>query len=428
VTAETPVGSDADDLLRWVRSLDDRTQRSVMPSGLVVVSDHIESATSCVVSVMVRSGSRDDPEGLAGAAHFLEHMAFQGTRGRDAREVNTLVDAVGGELNAYTVKEVTSYYARVPFTAQDLAVDLLCELVATPRLDPHDVDCEREVIREELSAALDDPDDLAATALADALFPGHPLGREVLGDESSLVALDAAALRSHHSRFHRPRNIVVVAAGRVDHDRLTEVVSRWFDPDDHGGVPPARVPVTNALQPRREIVHHSEQCHLGIGWRAHAALHPDRYSLAVLLHVLGDGPSSRLFRIIRDERGLAYEVDAANAVYSDAGTVAVSTASAPRHRGEIERVIIGEIEDLAANGVGADELAVAVGYLQGATVLGLEDPGSRMARLAGGELVGRTVPVAESLDGYAAVTSADLSRVAVEILTAPYAEVVVGPS
>lgn len=398
-----------------------------MPSGLVVVSDHLESATSCAVSVVVRSGSRDDPEGGAGAAHFLEHLAFQGTRARAAREVNTLIDAVGGELNAYTVKEVTSYYVRVPFTAHDMAVDLLCELVSSPRLDPHDVDCEREVIREELSAALDDPDDVAATALAEALYPDHPLGREVLGDEVSLAALDEASLRSHHARFHRPRNLVVAAAGRVDHERLVEVVSRWFDPGDDGGETPLRTAVTHPVDPGRHIGHHGEQCHLGLGWRAHAALHPDRYALAVLLHVFGDGPSSRLFRIIRDERGLAYEVDAANVVYSDTGTVVVSTASSPRHRGEIERVIAGEIEDLAADGVDSDELAAAIGYLQGATVLGLEDPGSRMARLAGGELMGRTVPVGESLDGFAAVTSDDVSRVAAEILTGPRAEVVVGP-
>jgi len=398
-----------------------------MPSGLVVVSDHLESATSCAVSVVVRSGSRDDPDGLAGAAHFLEHMAFQGTRRRPAREVNTLIDAVGGELNAYTVKEVTSYYARVPFTADDLAVDLLCELVSTPRLDPHDVDCEREVIREELSAALDDPDDVASTALADALYPGHPLGREVLGDEEGLASLDVDALRAHHSRVYRPRNIVVAAAGRIDHERLVEIASRWFDPDDDGGETPLRGPVTTTPEERREIAHHGEQCHLGLGWRAHRALHPDRYALAVLLHVLGDGPSSRLFRIIRDERGLAYEVDAANVTYSDTGTVVVSTASSPRHLGEIQRIIAGEIEDLGANGVPDDELEVAIGYLRGATVLGLEDAASRMGRLAGGELVGRTVPVGESLDGFASVTSADVSRVATAILTGPRSEVLVGP-
>lgn len=419
---------EVDDPLLWVRSLDDRTQRTVMPSGLVVVSDHLESATSCAVSVVVRTGSRDDPEGGAGAAHFLEHLAFQGTRARSAREVNTMIDAVGGELNAYTVKEVTSYYVRVPLTAHDMAVDLLCELVASPRLDPHDVDCERDVIREELSAALDDPDDVAATALAEALYPRHPLGREVLGDETSLAALDETSLRSHHARFHRPRNLIVAAAGRVDHEQLVDVVSRWFDPSDDGGETPLRTAVTDPVEPGRHIGHHGEQCHLGLGWRAHAALHPDRYALAVLLHVLGDGPSSRLFRIIRDERGLAYEVDASNVVYSDTGTVVISTASAPRHRAEIERVIAGEIEDLAANGVASDELAVAVGYLRGATVLGLEDAGSRMARLAGGELVGRTVPVGESLDGFEAVTSDDVSRVAAEILTGPRAEVVVGPT
>lgn len=398
-----------------------------MPSGMVVVSDHLESATSCAVSVVVRAGSRDDPDGAAGAAHFLEHMAFQGTASRPAREVNTVIDAVGGELNAYTVKEVTSYYARVPFTAHDLAVDLLCELVAAPRLDPHDVDCEREVIREELSAALDDPDDVASTALADALFPGHPLGREVLGDEAGLAALDVTALRTHHARFHRPRNVVVAAAGRVDHQRLVEIASKWFDPDDDGGEAPMRDPVTTPLEVQRDIAFHGEQCHLGMGWRAHEALHPDRYALAVLLHVLGDGPSSRLFRIIRDERGLAYEVDASNVVYSDTGTVAISTASSPRHRSEIERIIAGEIEDLASHGVPPEELAVAIGYLRGATVLGLEDAGSRMARLAGGELAGRTVPVGETLDGFAAVTSADVSRVATEILTGPRSEVVVGP-
>lgn len=360
-------------------------------------------------------------------------MAFQGTLHHDAREVNGTIDAVGGELNAYTVRESTSFYARVPYPAQDLAADLLCELVATPRLDPGDVESEREVILEELSAALDDPDDVAHMTLAESIFGDHPLGRETLGTRESLEAITPESLREHHAVGYCAANVVVAAAGRVDHDRLVETAAKWFGGDAavaDGTVTPrlvARSPITDALGPDVVIRKPIEQAHLAIGWRCLPALHPDRYALAVLVHILGDGPSSRLFRIIRDERGLAYSIDAGSSAYSDAGSFVVSTASAPRRVDEIRKVIADEIADLADVGPTSDELAMAVGYLSGATVLALEDAASRMARLGGGELVGRVVPVADTLAAIEAVDADAVRRLATEVLLAPSTSVVVGP-
>jgi len=378
------------------------------------------------VSIWIGAGSRDEPAESAGAFHFLEHLLFKGTARRSAHELNMAIDSVGGELNAFTSKESTAFFARVPASDAEMAVDLLAEMVSEPALDADDVDGEREVILEELAMVNDAPDELAASMLDEAVFPDHGLGREVLGRPETLEGLERGSLASIHERWYRGATLVVAAAGAVDHDRLVDQVGGWF-PNGTADVPIRSVPT---VPPAGEtsLERDSEQVHVAIGWRGLPIDDPDRWALAVLLHVLGDGPSSRLYQEVRDERGLAYSIGSGHAAYSDAGLVSISYGATGRHVAEVGDVVEAQLAAILADGVTTEELRVAQGYLRGSLLLALEDAGSRMARLGGGELArGGIERVADALAGYAKVSNDDVRRVGERIFQSPRAAVSVGP-
>jgi predicted Zn-dependent peptidase len=407
-------------------ALDARIERSILASGARLLTDTIPDAPSVSIGCWVGAGSRDEPDDLAGASHFLEHLLFKGTAQRSAREVNRAVDAVGGEFNAYTTRESTVFYLRVPATSADMATELLAEVVTQPRLDPADVEIERGVILEELDAALDSPDDLVFMRLAEALYPGHPSGREVLGTESSITSLDRDVLAAYHQRWYRPANFVVAAAGALDHDRLAARLGPLLG--DAGGERPERTAPGEMASADVMVERPIEQAHLAYGWRGLRDGDPDRYALAVLNHVLGDGPSSRLYDEVREQRGLAYAVTSSASAHSDVGSFSVYCATAPEAVAEVRSLVESVLDDVVRNGIEADELEIAVGYLTGSMVLGLEDSGARMSRLGASELArGRVVTIAEALAGLAGVDDASVRRVAERILAAPRVTVQVGP-
>lgn len=319
------------------------------------------------------------------------------------------------------------FYVRVPAEHAAFAAELLCEVIAEPLLAPDDVEIERGVILGELDGALDSPDDVVFMNLADAMFEGHPLGRETLGDPDSLERMTADEIGRFHRRWYRPANLTFAAAGAVDHDVIAEVVDRRWAARSLDEMPERIPPGDMAASERRED-RPIEQAHLAIGWRGLTVGDPDRFALAVLNHALGDGPTSRLHEEVRERRGLAYSVASSASGHIDAGSQTVYCATAPEHLAEVRGVVEETVASLVTDGVDDDELDVAKGYLIGSTLLSLEDVSSRMGRLGSAIAVhGRPLPVADTLASIDAVDGEAVRRVARRVFDAPSVTSLVGP-
>ncbi len=402
-------------------------RRTTLDNGVRVVSEEVPGARSLSVGVWLGVGSRDEPVERAGLCHILEHLIFKGTAERDARALSLAFDAVGGEMNAYTAKERTAYYSRVPAGAEDIGLDLLLEAVRRAELRAEDLNSEREVILEELAGAEDDPADWADTKLFEAIFPDHPLGREVIGSAETVSAITRHDVLSYVFDHHAGAHLVVSAAGVVDHDRLVDTTARWFGDLPHGMAVPRQAPI-GAMAPKVHVRRRTEQTQLALGWRCGGMHSTDRYALTVLEHVLGDGPASRLFFEVREQRALAYSVGSSLSLYEDVGALVVSTAVAPDRAAETRTVIEGEVARVAADGITEEELAAAVGYVVGSTVIGLEEASTCMARLGYLELTYGEIHSVESyLDQIRAVTLQDVIRVAQQIFSVPPTRATVGP-
>jgi predicted Zn-dependent peptidase len=384
-------------------------------------------ARSVTTGFWVAVGSRDESAEVSGASHFLEHLLFKGTEARTAREIAEAVDAVGGEMNAFTSKEHTAYYSRLPAGEVDLGLELLSDVITAPAFRPLEVEAERQVIIEELLMDEDDPDEMVHTLLFDALFPDHPLGWETVGTRDTIETMTRDDIAAFHAEHYHPVNLVIAAAGDLDHDRVVAGVEACFAGRTGGVRPPRHAPVD---PPRPLVVRRrdTEQAHVALGYRAVPFDDPDRYALAVLNQVLGGGMASRLFQEVREERGLAYSVGSGTSLFADAGALVVFVGTAIGRSTEALSVIEGVIADLVADGITARELEVAKGYLAGSMVLGLEDSGSRMGRLGSSEIVrGFVTSVDEHLERIAAVDLAAVHAVAGRVLAGPRSLAAVGP-
>jgi predicted Zn-dependent peptidase len=397
-----------------------------LANGVRLFTERMPEARSVSLGVWVGVGGRDEPDELAGASHFLEHLLFKGTTTRSARQIAEAVDAVGGEMNAFTNREHTAYYTRLPAARIDLGMDILGDVLTDPAFRPHEFEAERQVIVEEILMNLDVPEDYVHTLLSEALFPGHPLGREVLGTRETVEAASRDQIAEFFARWYRPRNLVVVAAGDLDHDHVVEGFAATLGRLEGGERPVRDLPEVD-LEPRAVLDDPTEQVHLAMGWRGVGHFDGDRYALSVVNQILGGGMSSRLFQQVREERGLCYSVYSWASTYADAGTAGIYAGTAPSRVAELLSVIDDEVAKLVASGVTENELAVAKGYIEGSLVLGLEDSGSRMARL-GRSLMARDeiVPVNEQLARILAVTADDVAAVATRIYDSPRALAVVG--
>lgn len=402
-------------------------RRTVLPNGLRVLTDLVIEAPSATFAVWVGVGGRDEPAATAGSSHFLEHLLFKGTSNRDALEIALAIDGVGGDMNAYTASEYTAYFARVPATEAQVALDVLLDVVAQPLLSANEVEGEREVILEELAAADDDPEDLVGVRLFESLFPEHPLGREVLGTEQSIQRLTRDDVAQFFDTWYQPSNLVITGSGCVDHDHLVAAVEQRFGSIPGGPRPVRAAPdgvVVATVHEQRSV----ELVHLALGWRTPGATEPERFALSVLNHVFGTGPSSRLFQQVREHRGLTYSISSGVSHYSDAGALTVQCATSRAKAEQVLDVVMEQVEDLRANGISADELARAKRALRGGLLLGLEDSGSRGARLGVSETVrGRISPLDEHLDNIDAVSPEDIVAVAKRVFDSPRALAVVGP-
>ena len=397
-----------------------------LSTGPGVVSEWMPDAHSVSVGVWVAVGGRDEDPAIAGASHFLEHLLFKGTERRTARAIAELVDATGGEMNAFTSKEYTAYYARVPAGGQEMAVSLLADVLREPALRTADVETERQVILEELHLQADDPDDVVFGLLYEALFPEHPLGREVLGTESSVAAIGRDEIVGFHDHWYRAPNLVVAAAGAVDHGTLVDQVAEAFSGRTGGEAPVRTAPTLEPVEARR-LARPTEATHVAWGWRGLQRDDPRRHALALGIHVLGGGLSSRLFQTVREDRGLAYNVFSSMAGYEDAGLVSVYAGTAPERAGELRKVVSDQVADVASHGITAAELAIARDGFEGSILLGLEDSGSRMSRLGMSQsLLGRVVPLDEYVETLRAATLDEVNAVLAEVLSPEPVVAIVG--
>jgi predicted Zn-dependent peptidase len=407
-------------------------RRTTLPGGLRVVTEHIPSVRSASVGVWVGIGSRDEGATVAGAAHFLEHLLFKSTPTRTAAGMAQAMDAVGGELNAFTAKEHTCYYAHVLDTELELAVDLVADVVLNGCCADHDVELERDVVLEELAMRDDDPEDALGDVFLSALFGEHPIGRPVIGNFASVSEMTRAQLHSFHVRRYTPERMVVAVAGNVEHAAVVALVRQHFGPRLIRGRRPvaprkgtARVPGSPALA---VINRDAEQTHMSLGVRAPGRHWPHRRALSVLNTVLGGGLSSRLFQQVRESRGLAYSVYSAVDTFADASALSVYAACSPERFTEVVQVISRVLESVAADGITAAECRIAKGSLRGGLVLGCEDSGSRMNRIARGELdYGRHRSIARTLRELDVVTVEEVNAVAHRLLRKPCGVAVLGP-
>ncbi|MBF6212589.1 insulinase family protein [Nocardia puris] len=413
--------------------VDTGVRRTELPGGLRVVTEHLPGVRSASIGVWVGVGSRDEGRTVAGAAHFLEHLLFKATPSRTALDIAQAMDAVGGELNAFTAKEQTCYYAHVLDEDLPLAVDLVSDVVLNGLCRAEDVDVERQVVLEEIAMRDDDPEDLVGDAFLTALFGDHPIGRPVIGSVESIEAMHAAQLRGFHQRRYRPDRMVVAVAGNVEHDHTVELVHRAFENRLDPSAKPAprregRFRPTGA--PSLHWSHRdSEQAHLAFGVRAFGRHEGERrWPLSVLNTVVGGGLSSRLFQRIREERGLAYSVYSSVDTFADTGAFSVYIGCQPENLGKVASLARTVLEEVAEHGITDAECARAKGSLRGGLVLGLEDSASRMNRIGRSELsYGNHRSVSETLSRIDAVTTEEVSAVARTLLSRPYGVSVAGP-
>jgi predicted Zn-dependent peptidase len=406
-------------------------RRTTLDSGIRVVTEAMPDAHSVTTGFWVDAGSRDEESEIAGVSHFLEHLLFKGTDSRSAREIAEAIEAVGGEMNAFTTKEYTSYYTRLLDTDVELGLDILSEIMWAPAFRHDEIEAERQVILEEILMHEDEPADLVHDCFTEALYPSHPLGREVLGDASTIGAMAREEIRGYFGGRYRPSSIVVAAAGNLDHDDIAKGVDRRYSDivgNNAAGAAPGRNPDEPGAPRRLVVVNRpTEQAHVVVGTTALARDDEDRFALDVLNQVLGGGMSSRLFQEVREKRGLAYSVYSYRSAFLETGMLAVYAGTAPGRAQEVLGIIHDEL-DRIAEGVTDHELRVAKGHIKGSLALGLEDSGGRMMRIGRSELVHASVLSFEELVARTeAVGHADLARVVDRIWSNARVTAVIGP-
>jgi len=392
---------------------------SELSGGLRVVTTPMPSAQSVSINVFVGAGSRGEEERTKGLAHFLEHMMFKGTPKRpSAIEVAEAIEGAGGVLNAYTAKEMTCYWNQVPDDRLGTGIEVLADMLHNALLAPEEIVRERSVVQQEIKRTKDQPGAWAGELLGQAMYGDHPMGWSTAGTEDTVGALSQADFRDWIRVRYGAPNVVVSVAGNTSADVVNSVVRRYF-PNSHSATPPAVAPVDSDIPARRSIgeARPIAQANVALGMPAPPRGDPDRYALMVLNSLLGRGMSSRLFREVRERRGLAYSIGSAVSRHSDTGMLAISAGVSPENVREAVQVITMELEKLAQERVGDEELTKARDYTVGSFRLSLETP-MALGQRAGENLLtlGEIEPIESVVEKLRAVETDDISRVARRIL------------
>ncbi|MGH9358833.1 MAG: M16 family metallopeptidase, partial [Terriglobia bacterium] len=361
-------------------------QKEVLSNGLTIVTEAMPVVRSVSIGIWVRTGSRQERERENGITHFLEHMVFKGTKHRTAEEIARSADSIGGHLDAFTAKECTNFSIKALDEHVERAFGVLADLVKNPLLRPEDITRESRVVQEEIKMVEDTPDDLVHEIFTQSYWRGHALGRPILGTRRSVRSFDRRRVLDYFRRHYTPLNMVVTAAGNLEHSRVVDLVRREFE-----GVPAgSRAGRDSAPIPHPVIRHRHkknlEQVHICLGTPAYPYSHDRRYACYIMNSVLGGGMSSRLFQNVRERRGLAYAVFSGLSSFRDAGCLNIYAGTAKDNARQVVRLIIEELHRMKAEPLGADELQRAKDYLKGSMLLGLESTGSRMSNVARQEI------------------------------------------
>ncbi len=392
-----------------------RIQRETLANGLRLVTEAMPYVRSVSIGVWLTRGSRHEPTDHAGIAHFVEHMLFKGTENRSAEDIAQQVDSIGGQLDAFTSKEYAGYYVKVLDQHLALAVDILTDLVSRPVFGAEDIEREKKVVLEEIKMVEDTPDDLVHEIFAEGFWSGHPLGRPILGLPSTVSALDQATLKQYFRDAYVAQNLIVVAAGNLEHEAVKALVENAFSNVALNGSPIADAPpsIVPAVQVRHKDL---EQSHVCLGTTGLPQNHADRYVGHALNTVLGGSMSSRLFQNVRERRGLAYSVFSSMSAYQDAGALSIYAGCGNEVVSELVDVVVAEIRRMRNEPIPADELRRAKDHLKGSLMLNLESTSSRMSHHARQEIYrDREDSLDEMLESIERVTAEDVRRLAGEL-------------
>ena len=385
-------------------------------NGLRLLTEPMPGARSVSFGVWLTRGSRHERAAHSGIAHLVEHMLFKGTTTRSAQDIAQEIDSIGGHLDAFTAKECASYYVKVLDEHLPRAVDVLADLLLRPAFDPAEVAREKKVVLEEIKMVEDTPDDLVHELFTQRFWSGHPLGRPILGVPATVSPIDSATLRDYFTRVYTAGNLVVAAAGNVEHEAVRDLVAEAFAAVPANGetvpvTPPTAVP---GLTVRDKAI---EQCHVCLGVDGYPQQHDDRYICYLLNIVLGGSMSSRLFQNIRERRGLAYAVSSGMVSYHDGGALTIYAGCDADAVREVIDLVVAELRDLRDNLILEEELRRAQDHLKGSLVLSLESSSSRMSHMARQQMYfGRQFTLEDTLRGVEAVTREDVRRVARDLL------------
>ena len=401
--------------------------KETLDNGLTLLTEKLRAVRSVAIGVWLKRGSRHENPAQGGISHFIEHMVFKGTLTRSAEQIAEEIDSIGGHMDAFTAREYASFHLKVLDDHLPLAVEILGDIVTNPLFDPVEMAREKQVIFEEMGMVEDTPDELLMELFARSFWPEHPLGRPILGDRRTVGRFRRADLASFFERVYHPANIVIAAAGHLDHAAVARLVRRHF-----GALRPGRTP-SNGRAPRiaARIVARSkaqlEQVHICLGSGAYPQVHPDRFGCSILNTVLGGAMSSRLFQNVREKRGLCYSISSGITAYSDTGMFSVYAATSRESAPEVIRLTIEELRRLRREPLDERELRRAKDHIKGSLLLSLEHSGARMSQLAREEIYfGRSFSTDELVEGIEAVSAADVRRIAARLFSRPLAASVLG--
>ncbi len=393
-------------------------QETRLDNGLTILTDRMPGVRSATLGFFFRKGARDEPRDLHGISHFIEHTVFKGTTRRSALDIAIEQDRLGGNLDAFTTHEETGFAIKVIDDQLPRAFDLIADMLENPRFDDADLKAEQKVIIEEMKMIDDNPEEYLGEIFSEAFYPGHPLGASIAGTPKTVRSFDSETTRKYHTEVFNAANLVIAAAGNVEHSEVVDLATQAFGTPQAAwqagmlAAPVAAAPILIKQKPDLE------QAHLIIATPFPSATDERRYAADVLANIIGGGTSSRLWQKVREERGLAYNVGASSISYQDCGMFSTFAATSPEQVEEVVDLSIAEMRAVVNDGVTADELELAKQQAVASILLSLEDSASRAAALAQGEMThGRQIPVEETLANLNAVATGDIHTLAQEFFT-----------
>lgn len=377
--------------------MDQKIQKTVLSNGLTVLSEEIPTVRSVAFGVWVKTGSRYESLRENGIAHFIEHLVFKGTKKRSALQIARSLEDLGGNLNAYTSKEITNFYAIALDRHLSTCVNVIADLVCNPLFREKDIEKEKQVVLEEINTVKDTPEEYIFDLFQEKLFPSHPLGSPILGTEERVTAFTRNDILAFWEKYYGPNNMIVAAAGHLQHDKLIHLIEKYFRLENNAQRVTLKKPEP-AHGIRVDLKESFNQAHIVAGIDSVNYASPDRYALIALNAYLGGGMSSRLFQSIREHHGLAYTVYSAVDFFKDTGIFSVYLGTDARNRQKAVQLLFKEIEKITENPIRKSDMVRLREQLKGSLLLGLESTSHRMSRLAKNEIYfGRQIPISETI-------------------------------